>query len=329
MASRWSASCASDNGAPLPPAASVKITAAALCGALLAASPQDAPASRPAPVVVRAAGQTFTKEDAFDSILFHHRDAAIEVLRKLAGDAIARAECERLQVTVPAAEVDEGVQAAVGALRERVELEFGKDINFDDFLERDLLTTRADYEASVRRFVEASRRTAYLVRYDQMRTERLVARHIVVADRTKAEQLLADLRAGADFRVLAKQQSLAPSKSDGGKLPPFDREFTHPLVAPAFGAVVGELCGPIDDLRGPVPVVHIFQVLERLAPREEPFEAVRAELARGLKERPIDRFEFDAYVRKQSKRYPAEILGRRPPEPRAATRPAGASAPSK
>jgi parvulin-like peptidyl-prolyl isomerase len=271
-------------------------------------------ATRPAgpdPVVVRGAGVEVRASEAFESLLFHFREEALETLRKLAVDAVARAEAARLGVHGEEADLASEVARELEELRKRIETEYAGALDVDRFLEEELLTTREDYERSLRRFVEVRRLTALLIRYDQIRSERVVIREIVARDREHAEELRAKLAEGAEFAALARGESTSLSRADGGRLPPFDREHDHPAAELAFAGTVGSIVGPIEDLRGGSPRYVLARILERIPARDVPFDAVSAEIAQGLQARPIERFEYEAFFRKASRRYPVEMLGRR------------------
>jgi foldase protein PrsA len=96
------------------------------------------------------------------------------------------------------------------------------------------------------------------------------ARHILVADLGKANEVLAKLKAGGNWDALAKQYSTDPgSKDKGGELGYFGPgQMTPTFQAAAFGAKVGQIVGPIKSPFG----YHIIQV-------EDKKPAVKATLA--------------------------------------------------
>ncbi|HKE00296.1 MAG TPA: peptidylprolyl isomerase [Planctomycetota bacterium] len=260
------------------------------------------------PVVVRVAGDEIHASEVFGPLLFHFRDVAMELLLKLAGDAVVRAEAERLDVRVPPEEIDAGVASAIDELRRRVDAEFpGAD--FERFFAEQLRTTRPEYERSLRRFVEESRLAALLVRYDELRSDRVAIREIVARDRPHADELLEKLRDGAEFSALARAESVAASRADGGRIPPLDRESAHPARDAAFAAAVGTVGGPVEDRRGGDTAWLLFRVIERIPGRDVPFRVAQKEVLDGLRDRPIARVEYEAYLRKAARRYPIELLG--------------------
>jgi foldase protein PrsA len=96
------------------------------------------------------------------------------------------------------------------------------------------------------------------------------ARHILVADQAKANEVLAKLKAGGSWDALAKQYSTDPaSKDKGGELGYFGRgQMVPQFQDAAFGAKVGQIVGPIKSPFG----YHIIQV-------EDKKPAVKATLA--------------------------------------------------
>jgi foldase protein PrsA len=100
--------------------------------------------------------------------------------------------------------------------------------------------------------------------------EQVKARHILVADLPKANEVLAKLRNGGNWDALAKEYSTDPaSKDKGGELGYFGRgQMVPQFQDAAFGAKVGQIVGPIKSPFG----YHIIQV-------EDKKPAIKATLA--------------------------------------------------
>jgi peptidyl-prolyl cis-trans isomerase D len=125
--------------------------------------------------------------------------------------------------------------------------------------------------------------------------ERLRARHILVrlppgadeaaktAARTKADDLLAKLKAGGDFAALAKKSSEDPTTaSKGGDLGTFARgKIETPFEDAAFALEPGQLSDLVETPRG----FHIIKLEERLPAGARPLDAVRDEITAALKAR--------------------------------------------
>ena len=86
------------------------------------------------------------------------------------------------------------------------------------------------------------------------------ARHILVDNKERCQELIDQINAGADFSELAKKNSLCPSKSKGGDLGTFSpgkmvKEFDEVV----FSADVGVIYGPVKTEFG----YHLLEVTYR------------------------------------------------------------------
>jgi peptidyl-prolyl cis-trans isomerase D len=128
---------------------------------------------------------------------------------------------------------------------------------------------------------------------DRYRTgERVHARHILLSTaekskedtdkiQAKAEALLKQIKAGADFADLAKKNSDDTNNKDkGGDLGFFERGRMVPeFESAAFSLKPGEISNLVKTSYG----VHIVQMLERQDARLKPFDEVKAELTGELR----------------------------------------------
>lgn len=139
---------------------------------------------------------------------------------------------------------------------------------------------------------EAQLRAAYGQQADRFRTpDRVHVRHILVmtdkkpdsekpALKAKAEDLLKQLKAGADFAELAKKNSEDPgSAPKGGDLGWVTHgQMVKNFEAASFGLKPNEMSGVVTTEYG----YHIVQALEKQPARVQPFEEVKAQLAAEL-----------------------------------------------
>jgi peptidyl-prolyl cis-trans isomerase C len=114
------------------------------------------------------------------------------------------------------------------------------------------------------------------------------ARHILISgdgdeSKAKAEKLLADIKGGANFEVLAKEHSQDPgSGAKGGDL----GFFAEGRMVPEFDAALkamapGEVSAPVKTQFG----WHLIQLVERKAAGKRPYEEVREALEREARTR--------------------------------------------
>ncbi len=110
--------------------------------------------------------------------------------------------------------------------------------------------------------------------------EQVRARHILVADLPKANEVLAKLKAGGSWDALAKQYSTDPaSKDKGGELGFFGRgQMVPQFQDAAFGAKVGQIVGPIKSPFG----YHIIQVEEKKPAQKATLASTQAQIRTQL-----------------------------------------------
>lgn len=111
------------------------------------------------------------------------------------------------------------------------------------------------------------------------------AAHILLEGQEDAENMLAELEAGADFAELAAEHSIGPSGPNGGAL----GWFTAGMMVPEFEAAVfelepGEVSAPVQTQFG-WHVVLLNETREQAAPT---LEDVRAELEEAVRRARVD-----------------------------------------
>lgn len=138
---------------------------------------------------------------------------------------------------------------------------------------------------------------AYRAQQDRFRLpERVRVRHILLKTtgkspdeiksiRAKAEDLLKQIRSGADFGELARKYSEdAGTASNGGEVGWITRGQTVPnFEKTAFSLKPGEISGVIETEYG----FHILQVEQKEPARVQPFEEVREQLAGELRKQRV------------------------------------------
>ena len=85
---------------------------------------------------------------------------------------------------------------------------------------------------------------------------RASARHLLVADEAKCNELKARIEGGEDFAALAKEYSTCPSGRNGGDL----GEFGRGQMVPEFDKVV--FSAPVNEVQGPVKTQFGYHLLE-------------------------------------------------------------------
>lgn len=137
---------------------------------------------------------------------------------------------------------------------------------------------------AVPKATDAEIQTYYDLNPDQFQSEaRIVGREIVVDNKAKAEQLLAQLKDGADFSTLASQNSLE-FKDRGGALGPVKNGKPSPVTQAALPTAVGtaafalssgQLSGVLEDSGK----FYIIKVEQQLPAATKPFDEVKSQVA--------------------------------------------------
>lgn len=140
---------------------------------------------------------------------------------------------------------------------------------------------KALYEKNQARYVEPEKRHASHILIQVGKDD--------AAARKRAEDVLAQAKAGKDFAALAKQYSQDSGSADkGGDLGWADRnQFVKPFTDALFSMKVGDIVGPVKTEFG----YHIIKLDEIQPGKAKPFEEVRGDLEAEFKRNAAsDRF---------------------------------------
>ncbi|MCA9482984.1 MAG: peptidyl-prolyl cis-trans isomerase [Nitrospina sp.] len=105
----------------------------------------------------------------------------------------------------------------------------------------------------------------------EKRVKKIQARHILVADKEKAEELKTRIvEGGEDFAKLAEEFSECPSKKRGGDLGWFGKgSMVRPFEVAAFSAQEGEVVGPVKTEFG-WHVIYVYEIKDDIDPDSGP-----------------------------------------------------------
>ena len=110
------------------------------------------------------------------------------------------------------------------------------------------------------------------------------AKHILLKQQDKADDIKAQLDAGAEFAELAELHSEdQATRQKGGDLGWFEkRRMIREVSDAAFGAEKGQILGPIESRHG----FHVIKVLDKR--NDTPIEEVRPQIEKALRQETID-----------------------------------------
>jgi len=157
-------------------------------------------------------------------------------------------------------------------------------------------------ETSIRRMYEEQSKLA--ARGDEVR-----ARHILVEEKAKADELLATIKDGGDFAALARENSIDEGSAErGGDLGYFTQDMLNGrFTRPVFQAGKGDYVGPVKSEFG----WHIAEIIDRRPAPQPTFETLRPKIVNFMTFDAIQDLLLDLRASGE-----VEILaGETPPEP--------------
>lgn len=163
-----------------------------------------------------------------------------------------------------------------------------------------------------RSLTEADIRAAYDEEVKNFKPEEEVhARHILVLTEKQAQDILIQLKAGADFGLLADQKSI-DKNAPQGDLGYFTRDMMIPEFAEAvFAMKKGELSGPVKTAYG----WHIIQVEDRRPTQPPKFEQVKEQMRQAAVEKKVPEIVAAERARQQVKVLRPTLVPKPLPQP--------------
>ena len=161
-------------------------------------------------------------------------------------------------ITVTQAEVDAAISQSIA--------DSGGVDAFNKYLSNVAGMTVEEYREGQREGMLTQKMIEQVTRNVPMTGEQVHARHILLNTKAEADSLLAQLRAGADFAVLAQRFSKDTiTSAGGGDLGWFPRGglFDAALEQASFDLQPGQISGVVPSDLGGQTVYHIVQVVER------------------------------------------------------------------
>jgi len=245
-----------------------------------------------------------------------------KMVEEIVAELLLKDRADRLNITVTSEELQDSIT--------RVKAQYGikSDQEFEESLKKSHMT-RAEMEGRMRDTILTNKLFSRELRgreeltdkelrerYDREKEryrlpERAHLREIIVlrpdnaaqaaTARQHAEELAQQARSGADFMLLAKTSSEAPTKDKGGDLGEVAKgELLPELDKAVFNATAGQIIGPIEAKTA----WHIIKVEQRLPSEVPAFETLKEKLRKDVGDETwqrdykayIDRLRKDAFI---------------------------------
>lgn len=249
----------------------------------------DAEVARVGDVVIR-------QSHAFQRLLTADPKLALSAVDLLVFDCLVARHAQEFAVRVPIARIDAIAADEEAALRKQVADELRGQMDFAGYLWRAFGMAEDDWRQALRLRCAQRLYQGYVLRYLALREDRVQVRFLCHAEADLCREVVAKVRAGADFATLASRHSDDPSRRDGGLLPAFGRGFQHPVAKVAFDLARGGVSEPFEAAWGDGKRWFVVFCVDRQPGRDVPFAAVADEIDAGLVAAPIGPLETSAYT---------------------------------
>ncbi len=286
------------------------------------ATPASAPVAPPPgatdPVVARWDGGEVRASELAAWFFTTHRREAYAALSKLVGLRIVEAEARKLGLRCPEEPLVLARAEVLAGLGRDAAVAYGIGTPPERYVERrfhESLEKHLD-----RRMEEERERWLFsrIIRYHAILTDQVELQVIVCREQKTAREIEEKLGQGADFGRLAGEHSIHESRGAAGRMPPLPREALSPAVSAAvLGLGDGARSGVLTiDAGGGATQYEIVRLLRRLPGRAgAAYAEVREEIERGLRERPVDAFEWQAWFLRLERLYNVDVSDMVGPRP--------------
>lgn len=195
-------------------------------------------------------------------------------------------EILKIRDRFPSEEQYEQTLELQGYTEESLRAEVEENLIISALIDSEVLGAIEIAESDISEFYEENR--PYFVIPDSVTASHILIEVAAVATdedrkaaRDKIDDILAELRAGADFAELAKARSEGPSGPNGGSLGSFGRgQMVPPFEEAAFALGPGELSEVVETQFG----YHVILVSDRTIGRTQPIDEVRDDIIEFLKQ---------------------------------------------
>jgi parvulin-like peptidyl-prolyl isomerase len=257
-------------------------------------------------VVAVVGTEEIRESDIGEFVIRYFRDRANEALTQLIDSILIEREARAFGISVDDAAIAAAVDRELAEQERRVRTRLGADVSYERYLLDRYGVGLDEHRRDLTVLVRTRMLRDRVIRYRQLREERVRARDAVFASEEEAARAARAARDGADLNVLATRAGLGPSTV----LPPLARgDFTPAsLGEAAFGLKRGEVSDPLLVEGEKRRTWHVLKCIERIPARDAPWKSVRNEIEAGIRESPVEQWEYARWAQKMRDRYRARVL---------------------
>lgn len=245
--------------------------------------------------IARVGERAIHKRHLYDRLLETNPQQARDLVDNLVLDLLVADLADRYAIRIDVADVAEKLADEERELRQRLQVEWKGQLDYDRYLLQQFGMDAAEYARWRRLTLARTLYRQYVIRYHAMLTDRVQVRCIATSDAKLLAELRQQVSDGASFSRLALRHSEDESRKEGGLLPPFGPGTRHPAAEVAFKLAEGEVSEVFERSTDGQTRFYLLLCLRRIPARAEPFAALRAEIDEDIKARPLSRFDFHAF----------------------------------
>ncbi len=246
-------------------------------------------------VIARVGDEELHKSQVFDAMVETQPEQVRATIAVLLGNRVLAAQCENHNIRVDDREIAAWFAGHRNLMLQQAVVDFGKGTDFRTWVRLRFGQSLADYERIACNREKAKRLLGRLIRFFELREDRVQIRIISMTNRNQAVAVQKRALEGADFATLAEQNSVHPSAESGGLMPPIWRASLNP----ALDEIAFELpIGVISDIVQAEDQSHrqryqIIKVIKRMPGDPQlSYASVEDKIIAGLANQPLTQDEW-------------------------------------
>lgn len=246
------------------------------------------------------------ESDIGEFVIRYFRDRANEALTQLIDSILIEREAGAFGISVDDATIATSVDRELAEQERRVRTRLGASVSYERYLLDRYGVGLDEHRRDLTVLVTTRMLRDRVIRYRQLREERVRVRDAVFSTEEEAARAARAARDGADLNRIATKSGLGPSTV----LPALARgDFTPgSLGVAAFDLKRGEVSDPLAVEGEKRRTWHVLKCLERIPARDAPWKSVRNEIEAGIRESPVEQWEYARWAQKMRDRYRARVL---------------------
>jgi hypothetical protein len=265
------------------------------------AAQANATVAKAIPPVAKVGGRQIGADELLARLWLFEHARTREAMEYLVFSELGLLEAERLAVELDPAAVQEEVERALNALREKLG-RANPPRTLEDYLRRTLDTTLERFERALRRDAIVKLLMERCMRLWFLEQGSARVRAVEVQGAQALEAVQNGLARGERLADLARAHAAAEREA-GGRMLELARSEHNELARLAFATPVGSVGGPL-----PFEDRQLFLEVESVRPpRPGEYPALAAELEADLRARPVEEFEFAQWRDAMLRRYAVDL----------------------